>query len=84
MYVETGLSLADQALSASAQSIHPRTFRANAELRVYERLIAAYVAPESDRAAIINELIALFDGPAQREAQRLAAEALGEAGENVD
>jgi hypothetical protein len=28
--------------------------------------------------AIINELIALFDRPQQREAQRLAAEALGE------
>jgi hypothetical protein len=36
---------------------------ANVALRVQaERLIAAYVAPESDRAAIINELIALFDG----------------------
>lgn len=44
-----------------------------------ERLIAAYVAPDSDRQAIINELITLFDGPAQREAQTLAAEALDEA-----
>ena len=43
-----------------------------------ERLIAAYVAPESNRPAIINELITLFDGPAQREAKRLAEEALGE------
>jgi hypothetical protein len=52
---------------------------ANVALRVQaERLIAAYVAPECDRPAIINELIALFDGPEQREAQRLAAEALGE------
>jgi hypothetical protein len=57
--------------------------RANAAIRVQaERLIAAYVAPESDRAAIINELIALFDGPAQREAERLAAEALGEVSES--
>jgi hypothetical protein len=45
-----------------------------------ERLIAAYLAPESNRAAIVNELIALFDGPQQREAQRLAAVALGESG----
>jgi hypothetical protein len=46
--------------------------RVNAALRVQaERLIAAYVAPESDRGPIINELIALFDGPAQREAERL-------------
>jgi hypothetical protein len=52
---------------------------ANVALRVQaERLIAAYVAPESGRAAIINELIALFDGPQQREAQRLSREALGE------
>jgi hypothetical protein len=55
--------------------------RTNAALRVQaERLIAAYVAPESNRAAIVNELIALFDGPQQREAQRLAAVALGESG----
>jgi hypothetical protein len=37
-----------------------------------ERLIAAYVAPESNREASINDLLALFDGPQQREAQRLA------------
>jgi hypothetical protein len=56
----------------------------NAALRVQaERLIAAYVAPGSDRGAIINELIALFDGPAQREAERLAAEALGEAPDSI-
>jgi hypothetical protein len=37
--------------------------RVNAALRVQaERLIAAYVAPESDRGSIINELISLFDG----------------------
>jgi hypothetical protein len=44
-----------------------------------QRLIAAYIATESDRAAIISELIRLFDGPAQREAKRLADEALREA-----
>jgi hypothetical protein len=51
---------------------------ANAAIRVQaEQLIAAYVVPESDREAIINELIALFDGPQQREAERLTAVALG-------
>jgi hypothetical protein len=56
--------------------------RANAALRVQaERLIADYVAPESNREAIINELITLFDGPQQRDAQRLAAKALDEARE---
>jgi hypothetical protein len=50
---------------------------ANAAIRVQaEQLIAAYVAPESDREAIINELIALFDGPQQREAERLTSVAL--------
>jgi hypothetical protein len=51
---------------------------ANAKLREQrERLIAAYVAPESGREVIINKLIVLFDGPQQREAQKLTAEALG-------
>lgn len=44
-----------------------------------ERLIAAYLEPESNRPAVINDLIALFDGPPQREAQRQADEALDEA-----
>jgi hypothetical protein len=39
--------------------------------------------PESNRAAIINDLIRLFDGPQRREAQRLATEALAEAGEGA-
>jgi hypothetical protein len=54
--------------------------RVNAALLVQaERLIRAYIAPESDKAAIINELIRLLDGPAQREAKRLAEMALFEA-----
>jgi hypothetical protein len=32
------------------------------------------------QTAVINELIALFDGPEQREAQKLTAEARGETG----
>ena len=49
----------------------------NAALRVQaERLIAAYVEPGSDRRGIINELIYLFDGPAQWEAERLTRDAL--------
>jgi hypothetical protein len=54
--------------------------RVNVALRVRaECLIAAYVASESDRGAIINELIALFEGPGQRESKRLAEAALDEA-----
>jgi hypothetical protein len=57
---------------------------ANAAVRAQaERLIAAYVAPDSNRTAIINDLIAHFDGPQQREAKRLAAEALDEASEGL-
>jgi hypothetical protein len=37
--------------------------RVNAALLVLaQRLIAAYIAPESDRAAIISELIRLLEG----------------------
>ena len=32
-----------------------------------ERLLAAQVEHDSNRAAIVNELIAFFDGPQQRE-----------------
>jgi hypothetical protein len=43
----------------------------NVALRVEaEWLIAAYVALETGKAAIINELIMLFDGPQQRETNR--------------
>jgi hypothetical protein len=53
--------------------------RVNAALLVHaQRLNAAYVAPETDRAVIINELIRLLNGPAQREAKRLTEVALGE------
>jgi hypothetical protein len=59
--------------------------RVNSALRVEAKhLLAAYIAPESDRGAIINDLIALFDGPAQREAERLAAEALGDAPDAIN
>jgi hypothetical protein len=51
--------------------------RLNVALRVRaEQLIAAYIAPGSDRAVIIGELVNLFDGPGQLEAKRLAEAAL--------
>lgn len=45
---------------------------------IAERLFAAYVEPDSNRADIISELITLFDGPQQREPQRLAKDALAQ------
>ena len=40
--------------------------------------ITRYLAKEIEAPALADRLIRLFDGPAQREAQRLAREALGE------
>ena len=52
---------------------------ANARIREEaERLIEAYLMPNSEREAVIGELIHLLDGPKQREAKRLAAKALSE------
>jgi hypothetical protein len=52
---------------------------ANANIREEaERLLEAYLTPQSERAAVMNELIRLFDGPQQREAQTRAAEALSD------
>jgi hypothetical protein len=64
--------------STSREAVLSAALAANVDLRVRaERLIAAYVAPGSDRAAIISDLIVLFDGPAHREARTLSAEAIG-------
>ena len=52
----------------------PVAFNGLAEMRLLE----AYITPESQREAIINELIALFDGPQQQKAKKLAAEVLDE------
>ena len=52
---------------------------ANARMREQaEELLAAYIEPGADRPAVTNSLIRLFDGPQQREAKRMADEALGE------
>jgi hypothetical protein len=57
-----------------------KALAANVALRVQAvRLMAACVGPGSDRQAVINELVTLFDGPQQREAQRLATDATGSA-----
>jgi hypothetical protein len=82
---ELGHYFDDFASAKAFRDIAPRETKlsaalaANVALRVEaERLIAAYIEPNSDRPAVLNELIILFDGPQQREAQRLAAEALDE------
>jgi len=52
---------------------------ANVKLRHEgERLIAAYIGPESDRLAILDDLIRLSDGPMQREAELLSREVLAD------
>jgi hypothetical protein len=63
--------------NASLEAKLIAALQAHVALRVQaEELIAAYVAPESDRVTLIDALVTLFDGPQQREAQRLATEAL--------
>jgi hypothetical protein len=58
---------ASQDLTASRETKLTAALAANVALRVQaERLIAAYIEPSSDRPTIINELITLFDGPAER------------------
>jgi hypothetical protein len=48
-----------------------------------QRLLANYFSKQTEPADLINNLTWLFGGPAQREAQRLAREALGEDFSNV-
>jgi hypothetical protein len=43
-----------------------------------QRLLTLCLAKQTEPANLINNLLWLFDGPAQREAQRLAREALGD------
>jgi hypothetical protein len=62
-----------------------RTVKLEAALRAEESLIVEaqvlltrYLAKEIEAPALIDSLLRLLDGPQQREAQRLAREALGE------
>jgi hypothetical protein len=41
-------------------------------------LLTRYLSKEIEALVLINDLFMVFDGPQQREAQRLAREALGE------
>jgi hypothetical protein len=47
-----------------------------------QRLLTNYLSKQTEPADLINNLLWLFDGPQQREAQKLAAEALGETGDH--
>jgi hypothetical protein len=74
------------AYEAGKTQMNDRTAELEAAVRAQDKLIAeaqrllkAYV--ETKRVhpdAVINDLLWLFDGPRQREAQRLVHEALGE------
>jgi hypothetical protein len=43
-----------------------------------QRLLTLYLAKQTGSTDLINNLLWLFDGPQQREAQRLVREAMGE------
>jgi hypothetical protein len=47
-----------------------------------QRLLTNYLSKQTEPADLINNLLWLFDGPQQREAQTLAAEALGDVGDH--
>ena len=47
-------------------------------IELYQAEITRYLSKEIEGAEFINRVIGIFDGPAQREAQRLAQSALGE------
>ena len=48
-------------------------------IREAQSEITLYLAKEIEAPELVNRLIALFDGPEQRSAQRLAADALAAA-----
>jgi hypothetical protein len=64
--------------------MNDRTAELEAAVRAQDALIAGaqgltrYLAKEIEAPALINDLFMLLDGPHQREAQRLAREAMGE------
>ena len=51
----------------------------DALIRDAQSEITLYLAKEIEAPELVNRLIALFDGPEQRRAQRLAADALAAA-----
>ena len=62
-----------------------RTVELEAAIRAQDELIASaqglltrYLVKEIESPALVDHLLMLFDGPQQREAQRLVREALGE------
>ena len=62
-----------------------RTVELEAAIRAQDELIASaqglltrYLVKEIESPALVDHLLMLFDGPQQREAQGLAAKALGD------
>ena len=69
---------------------HNRAHILEAAVRAQDALISEaqaeitrYLAKEIEASALVDRVIRLLDGPQQRDAQRLAREALGEDSGNV-
>jgi hypothetical protein len=67
------------------ERVKDRTAELEAAVRAQDALIAEaqaeitrFLTKEFEAAELVDSLIRLFDGPQQREAQRLSREALGE------
>jgi hypothetical protein len=65
-------------MTGRTEQLEPAIRAQGALIADAQREIERYLAKESEAPELVNRIIRLFDGPEQREAQRLALEALGE------
>jgi hypothetical protein len=70
-------------MTGRTEQLEPAIRAQNALISEAQAEITRYLTKEIEAPALVDRIIRLFDGPAQREAQRLAAEALGEEASNV-
>jgi hypothetical protein len=70
-------------MTGRTEQLEPAIRAQNALIVEAQAEITHYLAKEIEAPEFVNRIIRLFDGPAQREAQRLAREALGEEAGNV-
>jgi hypothetical protein len=65
-------------MTGRTEHLEPAIRAQNALISEAQAEITRYLAKEIEASELVDRLIRLLDGPQQREAQRLAREALGE------
>jgi hypothetical protein len=65
-------------MTGRTEQLEPAIRAQNALISEAQSELTRYLAKEIETPELVDRLIRLFDGPAQREAQRLAREALGD------